>query len=313
MTYRVLALDGGGIKGTFTASFLATIEDSIGQPISHYFDLVVGTSTGGIIALGLGAGFPATEILELYADLGPSVFGKNGWTRRFRQWFRPKYDGRPLRGALSAKFGGRRLGESTTRLVVPSVNLETGEVHVYKTSHHPRFERDYKEFIVEVALATASAPTYFPIHKPDSGIPMVDGGLWANNPTGMGAVEAVAVLNWPRGEIRILSLGCTTSPLDCNSLVQRSGGRLDWVFKLMDVILAAQSSASHGTAKLLVGEENLLRVSPTVPPGRFSLDSIDGISSLKGLGQSEARKALPQLRPMFFVEPADPFEPYHKL
>ena len=114
-----------------------------------------------------------------------------------------KYDSAPLKKALVAKFGDRKLGESTNRLVIPSVNLETGEVHVYKTSHHPRFERDLHERIVDVALATSAAPTYFPTHRSDAGTPLVDGGIWANNPTGMAVVEAIGVLEWPRGTIRL--------------------------------------------------------------------------------------------------------------
>src|SRR5579862_8970222 len=74
---RVLTIDGGGIKGVFPASFLATVEDSVGAKAGDYFDLIVGTSTGGIIALGLGLGFSATDLLAFYESLGPRVFSKS--------------------------------------------------------------------------------------------------------------------------------------------------------------------------------------------------------------------------------------------
>ena len=74
---RILAIDGGGIKGVFPASFLATVEDTINDNIANYFDLIVGTSTGGIIALGLGLGLSAKDILEFYEKSAPHIFGGN--------------------------------------------------------------------------------------------------------------------------------------------------------------------------------------------------------------------------------------------
>src|SRR5206468_3108582 len=114
------------------------------------------------------------------------------------------YTSEPLRAALEEKFGDRRLGESRSRLVIPSVNLETGEVYIYKTAHHPRFERDYRERVVDVGLATAAAPTYFPTHRSAAGLPLIDGGMWANNPTGLATVEAIGVLGWERTSLRVL-------------------------------------------------------------------------------------------------------------
>ena len=74
---RILSIDGGGIKGTMPAAFLAGLEDDLGQPIGRYFDLIAGTSTGGIIALGLGLGRTAKELLELYERRGPVIFGQD--------------------------------------------------------------------------------------------------------------------------------------------------------------------------------------------------------------------------------------------
>ena len=310
---RILTIDGGGVKGVFPASFLATIEDAIGHHVSDYFDLIVGTSTGGIIALGLGLGMGAQEMLKLYVERGPVIFGGNRIARWVRSLGWSKYDGQPLRQALEAVFGDACLGQSAKRLVIPSCNLETGEVHVYKTAHHERLERDYKERVVDVALATAAAPTYFPTHRSAAGTPLVDGGLWANNPAGMAVVEAIGILDWPRDAIRILSLGCTTEPLGVGWARYIPLGQIYWGLKITDVFLSAQSSASLGTAQLLVGHHNVVLISPSVPHGRFSLDGCKEIRSLKGLGDTEARKALPALRPLFFQDRAEPFEPCHRL
>lgn len=310
---RILTIDGGGVKGVFPASFLTTIEDTIGHNVSDYFDLIVGTSTGGIIALGLGLGMSAQEMLNLYVEKGPVIFGGSRIARWVRSLGWSKYDSQPLRQALEEVFGNARLGQSTKRLVVPACNLETGEVHVYKTAHHERLERDYKEQVVDVALATAAAPTYFPTHRSAAGTPLVDGGLWANNPVGMAVVEAIGILEWPRDAIRVLSLGCTTEPLRVGWARYIPLGQLYWGLKITDVFLSAQSSASLGTAQLLAGYQNVVRISPSVPHGRFSLDGYREIRSLRGLGDTEARKALPTLRPFFFQGHAESFEPCHRL
>ena len=304
---RILAIDGGGIKGVFPASFLATVEDSIGNNVADYFDLIVGTSTGGIIALGLGLGLSAKEILAFYEESGPLIFSGN----RRLPWLKSKYNSGTLKTALEDCFAEKTLGCSKKRLVIPSLNLENGEVYIFKTAHHPRLERDYKKKAVDVALATASAPTYFPAHQSAAGTPLIDGGMWTNNPVGLAVVEAIAVLEWPRDSLKILSLGCTTEPLNVNQARRRSRGKLYWAFKAVEVFMHAQSHGSLGTAKLLAGHENIIRINPVMPKGRFSLDGTDETSSLKGLGDSEARKALPELRKIFLGNPAEPFDAFH--
>lgn len=309
---KILSIDGGGIKGVFPASFLANIEETTGKRISEHFDLIVGTSTGGIIALGLGLGFSAKELLQFYEQLGPKVFVGNRFARMLRSIGISKYDNAPLRKALEEKFVDKKLGESKNRLVIPSLNLENGEVHVYKTSHHERFQRDYKEKVVDVALATSAAPTYFPTHSSSSGVPLVDGGLWANNPTGLAVVEAIGVLEWPRSQIKVLSIGCTTEPLNIKQARRFSMGKIYWGVKIADLFMSAQSSASLGTAQLLAGHTNVTRISPSVASGKFGLDVVKEIESLKGLGDSEARKALPSIEE-FFTDKSEDFIPVHQL
>ena len=137
------------------------LRTAIERNVADYFDLIVGTSTGGIIALGLGLGLSAKELLAFYEERGPTIFKGNRGLRWLRWLGTSKYSSTPLENALRSCFGDKRLGDSKKRLVIPSLNLENGEVYVYKTAHHPRLERDYKEKAVEVALKTAAAPTYF--------------------------------------------------------------------------------------------------------------------------------------------------------
>jgi hypothetical protein len=309
---KILCIDGGGVKGAFPASFLATIEEQVGGSVADYFDLIVGTSTGGIIALGLGLGLSAREVLGFYEDWGPRIFAR---PRRTSIWglARSLYDNDVLLQALQSVFGERRLGDSRVRLVIPSLNLQTGEVHLYKTAHHPRFELDYKVPVVEIACATSAAPTYFPTFRSTAGVPHVDGGVWANNPIAVAAVEALTILDWHAGDVRILSLGCTRTPLDVGIGRRVALGRGYWAFKMVDVFMTAQSQSALGMAQHLLGKEYIVRIDPQLAKGKAGLNDISCIPDLVGLGQSEARAALPSLRNDIVNDPAQLFEPIHHL
>lgn len=142
--YKVLSLDGGGIGGLYTASLLNSWEDAFNIKAVDYFDLIVGTSTGGIIALGLGAGMTGEEIVDFYKNQGPKIF-KTSYLRRANQLFRNKYKQDGLRKSLEIAFGDKLFGHSLTRIVIPAVDLEEMRPRVYKTAHHERFLYDYKK------------------------------------------------------------------------------------------------------------------------------------------------------------------------
>ena len=142
--FRILAIDGGGIRGIFPAAVLAGLERRFagGASLAGYFDLIAGTSTGGILALGLGAGFTAADLLDFYLTRGAEVFPApgDGWLGRLEAWWRPKrqcllyqYDRAALERALTDKLGGRLFGESASRLVIPAFEGRHSEVFVYKT------------------------------------------------------------------------------------------------------------------------------------------------------------------------------------
>lgn len=245
---RVLTLDGGGVKGMFSVAFLAHLEASLNRPISEYFDLIVGTSAGGIVAIGLGLGMTARQILELYRHLGPSVFGASGWAANVRGLFRPKYDQSKLKLALVESFGDRLLGDSAVRLVIPSQSLQTGRVHIYKTAHEPRLATDWKVPAVDVALATSAAPTYFRTFRSPSNASLVDGGTWANNPVAVGVVEGLGILRWEARDMHVLSVGCTEAPLDLRGGGRFGSGQLHWATQVVELLLAGQNSGALGMA-----------------------------------------------------------------
>lgn len=323
---RILALDGGGIKGVLEAAFLDTVEIATGKRIADHFDLVAGTSTGGIIALGLGLGLSARDIVDFYVREGPRIFDQadatvanrlvQRWLLSMRKWARggrqlawPKYEPDALRDALTTAFGTKTLGDSRLRLVIPAYHGDKDDLYVFKTRHHPRLQVDWRERAVDVAMATAAAPTYFRAHVMPSGAPLIDGGIWANNPVGVAAVEARSILGWKDEELFVLSLGCTEELLD----VPPAAGYKDLLLKSTDLFMRGQSRASAGTAKLLSGHSELapryFRYQVTVPAAKFSLDRVEMIDRLRGLGASCARDALPTLQANFLDTPAEPFVP----
>ena len=312
MVRRILTIDGGGIKGVFPASFLATLEDEIGAPIADYFDLIAGTSTGGIIALGLGLGMTARELLRLYREYGARIFERRRFAQ-LRSLFLAKYTNCALKEALVQSFGDRLLGESTKRLLIPSLNLAAERVHLYKTSHHPKLVHDYRVPAVEVALATVAAPTYFPIHVSPEGVPYIDGSMWARNPLGLAVIEAIGILEWRRDEIRVLSLGCTSTHLNVSWQRRISLGASYWGARIADVFMKAQSSSAIATAHSLIGSRNVFRISPDTSSYHFTLDGVQHIPLLAELGRGEALRQFPDLKDVFFRAPAEPFEPCHKL
>lgn len=323
---RILALDGGGIKGAFAAAFLETIEENTGKRIADHFDLITGTSTGGIIALGLGLGMSAKEISQFYINDGPRIFSQqnplddNGWfsslAAKFRRGWRvgkqlavPKYDPSQLKKALERAFQSKRLGDSSVRLIIPAYHADKEDVYVFKTRHHPRLQMDWKESAVNVALATAAAPTYFQAHPMPSGAPLIDGGIWANNSAGLAAVEARSVLGWKDDDLYIVRLGCTEEVLD----IPVESGYAGLLLKSTALFMQGQSRGADGTAMLLSDhrqeEPRFFSFQPKVPPGKFALDGVSMIARLRGLGAAHGREALPLFQKYFLNENAEKFCP----
>ena len=204
------------------------------------------------------------------------------------------------------------LGQSKTRLVIPSYVSETHRLHVFKTSHHPRLTVDHNKLAIDVALSTAAAPTYFDAHDFSGGSGLVDGGIWANNPTGLLAVEAAGVLDWDMSTVRLLSLGTSHQFVAPKKKVGRLGALKDnWIFDLM---FRGQDRASLGTASILMKypheNDHLLRIDPMVDPELKGLDNLKAIDRLIGIAKTEARSHLPKIINEFFKFQKDDFKPY---
>ncbi|MGE8018527.1 CBASS cGAMP-activated phospholipase [Peribacillus frigoritolerans] len=196
--FKILSIDGGGIKGLYSAVILDDFEKRYGK-LSDHFDLICGTSTGGIIALALAAGIPAKEIVNLYEKHGPIIFPyQNKYHRKLQKlkqiFITSKYSDNVLKDALINVFGDMRIEDCKTNVLIPASNITKGTPCIIKTDHNADLGRDSQHLLVDVALATAAAPTYFPVQKiPTMNDPddqFADGGLFGNNPSLHGIQEA---------------------------------------------------------------------------------------------------------------------------
>lgn len=316
---RILSLGGGGIKGAATAAYLAHLEEASGRRIADCFDLIAGTSTGGILAIALALGVAASDLVEFYIKEGPAIFprdrptaGISGFVARLR---RSNYEADALHHALSQRLADRLLGEATTRLVIPSVQPARAEMYLFKTRHHPLFRQDHRMRAVDVALATSAAPTFFPQHVISGKGPFVDGGLWANNPVGVAVAEAVSYLGWEPDTLRVLSIETPQEPQ-----VIPDSGLLAWVnpSAVLNRLGSLQSSASRGTALALMRDVGNMpspqryveAMTGGFPQGFFGLDKVGQIHSLIGLGDAEARKHGNRICEMFLSVDKPAFIPY---
>jgi hypothetical protein len=277
---RVLSLDGGGMRGTYTGTYLdrvaATFANRRGVAaldIGAAFDLIVGTSTGGIIACALAAGIPLADIVALYAQHGPSIFPRTLPTGplgvaadHYKRTQALAAGTASLRAALTEKLGAKTLGEVYAErgiaLAIPAVEMSQHRGWVFKTPHLEKTtsHRDDNYTLVDVCLATSAAPIYrslAAVNHPDTEAAgfnvFVDGGLWANNPVLVGLIDALD-LTKPGQEIHIFSLG--TCPTPAGEQIARSAvdrGLYEWKFggEAAGLAIDAQQFAFDHMAKKL--------------------------------------------------------------
>lgn len=296
----------------FTAAFLAALEADLGTSIAGHFDLIAGTSTGGIIAIGLGLGLSPREILQFYLDHGPAIFPKAAtrWSRALH-YFTRKYSNMPLQRALQQSFKERRFGHSTKRLVIPAYNLGDDDVYIFRTAHHPNLRRDYKVPAWQVACATAAAPTYFPSFCDIGSQRLIDGGMWANNPSMVALVEAFGPLRVPLEHTHLLNIGTTEEITDRHRRLDNAG-RIGWSKQAIDVALRGQTIAARNQAKFLLGERRFHRLDPPVPAGAYTLDGVSRIDDLIGKAAHHSRHFAPIFQERFANHTAPPFTPLYQ-
>jgi patatin-like phospholipase/acyl hydrolase len=201
--FRILSIDGGGIRGVIPCIILKYIEEQTGRPISELFNLIAGTSTGGIISVGLTRreanqqnSFSAEQMLELYVKFGKDIFSDR--PRDILSWVSAKlfgkpYDSKDMEALLERYFGDAKLKDALTPVLVTTYDLERGKPFYFSSRLAKKDETENFK-LKEIARSTSAAPTYF---KPnllkydkEKDLAFIDGGVFANNPSILAYSEA---------------------------------------------------------------------------------------------------------------------------
>lgn len=288
---KILTIDGGGIKGVYTASLLTEIERLAGINMCDCFDMMAGTSTGAIIAAALSMRIPASEILQLYLNEGEKIFPRERW-----KISRGKYKTQPLKNELERIFGDKKMNDACTRLLIPAYNLSTNSVQVFKTPHAKDLYFDMDRKIYEVLLATTAAPVYFSPYEMNGGVYM-DGGVGANNPSLIALVEAETRCAWNKEDILILNIGSVTD--GCKTTGKEKMGLSDFL-TIQQCFMNAESQYVFNICKLLIGDR-YVRIEEKVKSGEVALDKVDksSLKKLCDLGVNSAQRYYDTIRTNF--------------
>lgn len=308
--FKILSLDGGGSRGTFTASFLTEIQKLIDEPLYRYFDLIVGTSTGGIIGLAIALSIPIGEVLTLYETKAKIVFGRG----KRLPLLSPKHNFKNgLESELRKVFGIRKLGDTQTRLLIPTIDLTTGQVKVFKTPHHQDFYRDHEEFAWQVAMATASPPIYASSFLNDKGYNLIDGGIWANNPALIGVIEAICKLDISPSNIKLLSIGTGIAHNSFPNLRPLKWGAIQWLLLSKGALFKLFMNSQNQFV------QNVLRYYELGYYERidfeldrdYTLDDYQHIGKFKTMGIQKAQEFGIKIKEIFLNETCQLYQPFY--
>ena len=266
--YKVLSIDGGGIRGVIPAAILHWMEEQSGKAISELFDLVVGTSTGGILAAGLAAPktaklpkYTAKDMLELYTERGREIFERSFWrgVTSLGGTADESYDHRPLERILKRYLGDAALTDCLVPIVVTSYDIERREPYFFKT-RRAKEKKDRNHLLRDAARATSAAPTYFEpeVVKSLAGKPtrrvLVDGGVFANNPGMCAYVEAMTMGAQP-AETLVVSLGTGIATRKISYEDAKDWGTLGWVRPIISVMMDGVSDSADYQLRQLLPDE----------------------------------------------------------
>lgn len=263
---RILSLAGGGYLGLFTAVVLAELEARLGEPLGRRFDLIAGTSVGGILAVGLAYELPMQSIVDIFVRQGSSVFSARplptGAVARMldlgRSVLGPKYDGEALRRALAGELDARTLAEARHHLVVPAVNVTRSLTKVFKTPHAAASRGDEGVRAVDVAMATSAAPAYFPAVRIGDSL-YADGGMFAVAPDLVALHEAEHFMKVNASRVRMLSMGTATAGYQPAGGAESDDGAVGWLSdgRLLLTLISVQQQHVQAMMEDRLGERYL--------------------------------------------------------
>jgi len=266
----------------------------MGTPLAKHFDLICGTSVGGILALGLAKELPAQDLKDLFLRHGRTIFDRRLAFRGMALFAR--HSNRGLKNILTKKFKAATLGDLSHPVLIPAVNYATGLAKVFKTPHNKTFEIDHKSSLVDVGMATSAAPIYFPIYGTPRG-KFVDGGLVANAPGLLGLHEAVQYFGVDEKNVRVMSIGTMSSGRTIRGDSALDLGFMRWRGGLFDLIISAQESITDNMLQHRLQDRYFLvddHVEPDQAQDISSLDKVNqrAIDTLTARGTDRAQRVL---------------------
>jgi patatin-like phospholipase/acyl hydrolase len=240
--FRILALSGGGYRGLFTATILEGLEKEARRPLAQCFDLICGTSIGGIVALALAHEVPMTDLVSLFETRGDDIFSKRLNKQLWRALTgRSLYDGKALQAAVRDLFQDATVGDLRHRVIIPAINYTKGEGQMFKTPHHPTFKTDWQYRIADVALATSAAPIFLPLYSFNRWR-FIDGGLYGNAPSMFGVHEAESFLDQDIKNVYVLAVG-TAASRPSDDIKKRGDWGPQKFREVIEVSMAAQEGS----------------------------------------------------------------------
>jgi patatin-like phospholipase/acyl hydrolase len=277
-------------------------------PLGRRFDLVVGTSTGGIIALGLAVGRTAQEIATFYEKLVPTIFNERAQRSISARISYPKYESDGLKKALDEFFKDATLENVQVDVCITGVVLQTGKPRFYKSLYQNRNIARQGERLADIAMATSAAPTYFKAHNLKSSEKIIDGGICANNPAIVAIVDAInfdrpSITNNARtkniSDVMLVSIGTgeqPSMPYDADTLAE--AGLYQWAQHISDVMFESQSIVVDFQAGFLL-PGNYLRINPKLGAA-LALDDVKHLNDLKNI--SDISRSDELLLKKFFLD-----------
>jgi patatin-like phospholipase/acyl hydrolase len=290
---RVLAIDGGGIRGLIPALVLTELERRAGRRVFEMFDLIAGTSTGGILACALCAPdpLPASELVALYEDEGPNIFSRSLFQRikSADGLLDEKYDDAALDRALERFLEHKRLAETRPNLIVPAYDTALPGPYFFKTSKAQATPETDDFPLSLVARATSAAPTYFePLEAGEQAL--VDGGVFAVNPAMCAFAEVLKEVE--AREVVLLSLG-TGQRTNKRSFDEiKDWGLAKWARPILDVVFDGVSDAVDYQLDHVLSNERYWRLQTELTRASDDMDdaTADNLEKLRGHAEDLIRE-----------------------
>jgi patatin-like phospholipase/acyl hydrolase len=247
---NILSIDGGGIRGIIPAVILESLQKALGRELHEVFDLIAGTSTGGLIALAIGTAansgkpYAPSDLVQFYVQQGPDIFHKH-WFTWITDLLWPKYSAAPLEKALQTRFGDVMFSTALKPLLISSYDLQSQQPFFFKSSEIPS-KPDFDWPIAKIARATSAAPTFFPplllMDAKGQTFTLVDGGIYVNNPA-MAAFAEARRLFPGASEFIVVSVGTGNVQDHITYKMARSWGLFGWAKQIVPVMMDSVSEA----------------------------------------------------------------------